>query len=92
MGRLGQGPEPPPKSPRGGDRRRGSRPYAFVYIRGHVMPSEELEELLRCATAIAGRYMGTDRAGEFGRRNAVPGELLVRLRPERVIATADVVG
>ena len=67
-------------------------PYAFVHIRGHVTLSEDLEELLRFATAIGGRYMGADRAGEFGRRNAVPGELLVRLRPERLIATADVAG
>ena len=65
-------------------------PYAFVHIRGHVTLSEDLEELLRFATAMGGRYMGADRAGEFGRRNAVPGELLVRLRPERVIAAADV--
>jgi PPOX class probable F420-dependent enzyme len=67
-------------------------PYAFVHIRGHVTLNEDLEELLRFATAIGGRYMGADRAGEFGRRNAVPGELMVRLRPERVIATADVAG
>ena len=67
-------------------------PYAFVHIRGHVTLSEDLEELLRFATAIGGRYMGADRADEFGRRNAVPGELLVRLRPERVIATADIAG
>ena len=65
-------------------------PYAFVHIRGHVTLSEDLEELLRFATAIGGRYMGDDRADEFGLRNAVPGELLVRLHPERVIATADV--
>jgi PPOX class probable F420-dependent enzyme len=67
-------------------------PYAFVHLRGHVTLNEDLEDLLRFATAIAGRYMGADRAGEFGRRNAVPGELLVRLRPERVIATADLAG
>ena len=67
-------------------------PYAFVHIRGHVKLSEDLEELLRLATVIGGRYMGADRAGEFARRNAVPGELLVRLRPERVIAQADVAG
>jgi hypothetical protein len=67
-------------------------PFAFVHIRGRVTLSEDLEELLRFATAIAGRYMGADRAEEFGRRNAVPGELLVRLHPERVIATADVAG
>jgi hypothetical protein len=36
--------------------------------------------------------MGAGRAEEFGRRNAVPGELLVRLRPKRVIAAADLVG
>jgi PPOX class probable F420-dependent enzyme len=67
-------------------------PYAFVHIRGHVTLSEDLDELLRFATAIGGRYMGAERAEEFGRRNAVPGELLVRLRPERVIAAADVAG
>jgi PPOX class probable F420-dependent enzyme len=67
-------------------------PFAFVHIRGHVTLSEDLDELLRFATAIGGRYMGADRAEEFGRRNAVTGELLVRLRPERVIATADVAG
>lgn len=67
-------------------------PYAFVHIRGHATLSEDPDELLRFATAIAGRYMGADRAEEFGRRNAVPGELLVRLRPERVIAQADVAG
>jgi PPOX class probable F420-dependent enzyme len=67
-------------------------PYAFVHIRGHVTLNEDLEELQRFATAIGIRYMGAARAGEFGRRNAVPGELLVRLRPERVIAAADVAG
>jgi PPOX class probable F420-dependent enzyme len=67
-------------------------PFAFVHIRGHVTLSEDLEELLRFATAIGWRYVGGDRAVEFGRRNAVPGELLVRLRPERVIAVADVAG
>ncbi|MBV9197798.1 MAG: PPOX class F420-dependent oxidoreductase [Solirubrobacterales bacterium] len=67
-------------------------PYAFVHIRGHVTLSENLEELLRFATAIGDRYMGADQAGEFGRRNAVLDELLVRLRPERVIAMADVAG
>ena len=67
-------------------------PYAFVHIRGRVTLSDDLEELLRFATAIGARYMGADRAEEFGRRNAVPGELLVRLHPERVIATADLAG
>src|SRR5207237_3845369 len=67
-------------------------PYAFVHIRGHVTLSEDLEELLRFATAIGGRYMGADRSGEFGRRNAVPGEAPVRPPPARATRAAEVPG
>jgi PPOX class probable F420-dependent enzyme len=67
-------------------------PYAFVHLRGRVTIHEDLDELLRFATAIGARYMGDDRAEQFGKRNAVPGELLVRLTPERVIAEGDVAG
>ena len=65
-------------------------PYAFVHIRGRVRISEDMDELLRFATEIGARYMGRERAKEFGRRNAVPGELLVRVAPDRIIANADV--
>ena len=34
--------------------------------------------------------MGAENAEAFGRRNAVPDELLVRLRPTRIIAQADI--
>ncbi len=61
-------------------------PYAFVHLRGRVTISEDPGELLRFGTLLGGRYMGPGRAEEFGRRNAVAGELLVRLVPERVIA------
>ena len=44
---------------------------------------------MRTATVIGARYMGADRAQEFGRRNGVPGELVVRLRPAKVIAAMD---
>jgi PPOX class probable F420-dependent enzyme len=67
-------------------------PYAFVHIRGRASLSEDPGELLRYATELGGRYMGAERAEEFGRRNAVPGELLVRITPERVISEADVTG
>jgi hypothetical protein len=33
--------------------------------------------------------MGADRAGEFGARNAVPGETLVRVRIFKVVAVRD---
>ena len=67
-------------------------PYAFVQVQGDAELSEDPAELLRTATAIASRYMGAEQAEAFGRRNAVPGELLVRLRPTRVVAAFDLTG
>jgi PPOX class probable F420-dependent enzyme len=61
-------------------------PYAYVMLEGRAAISEDQAELLRFATAIGGRYMGADRAEQFGRRNAVPGELLVRVAAAHVTA------
>jgi hypothetical protein len=36
--------------------------------------------------------MSADSAEEFGKRNGVPGELLVRLRPTKVIVNMDITG
>jgi PPOX class probable F420-dependent enzyme len=66
-------------------------PYAFVQVQGEAELSEDPGELLRTATAIAARYMGQDRADEFGKRNGVPGELVVRLRPVKVLAAFDMI-
>jgi len=65
-------------------------PYSYVMVEGTAKLSDDLDELRRCATAVGGRYMGADRADEFGVRNAVPGELLVRITPTRIIAKADI--
>jgi PPOX class probable F420-dependent enzyme len=62
------------------------RPFAFVVITGEATLSTDPEELVRTATAIGARYMGADRADEFGRRNGVPGELVVRVTPTSVAA------
>jgi PPOX class probable F420-dependent enzyme len=69
-----------------------SPPYQFVQVQGIAEISADPEELLRTATAIGARYMGADRAEEFGRRNAVPGELVVRLRPVKVLADFNIIG
>ncbi|MGH2719409.1 MAG: PPOX class F420-dependent oxidoreductase [Actinomycetota bacterium] len=61
-------------------------PYPFVIIDGEVALSEDLDDLLLWSTRIAERYVGPDKAEAFGRRNAVPGELLVRLTPRNVVA------
>ncbi len=65
-------------------------PFAFVLVEGRAEVSEDLEELLRWATVIAGRYMGEELAQEYGVRNAVEGALLIRVRPERVVAMRNV--
>jgi PPOX class probable F420-dependent enzyme len=64
-------------------------PYSFVIIEGTVTLSEDLPEVRKWAAVLGGRYMGEDRAEEYGQRNGVPGELLVRLHPAKVIAQKD---
>lgn len=65
-------------------------PYAYVLVEGTVEVSTDLDEMLLWATRIGGRYMGAERAEQFGRRNAVEGELLVRVRPTRVVARKNI--
>jgi len=65
-------------------------PYSFVRIDGRAQISEDLTEMRRWARALGARYMGEDVADRYGERNAVPGELLVRLVPDRIVAQADV--
>ena len=65
-------------------------PFSFVIVEGTAKLSEDLDELLVWATRIAGRYMGDDQAEAYGRRNAVSGELLVRVVPSHVVAHAGI--
>jgi PPOX class probable F420-dependent enzyme len=65
-------------------------PFSFVVIEGQATLSEDLDELRKWSEVIGGRYMGADRGAEFGARNGVPGEVLVRIRPSRVIAERDI--
>ncbi len=65
-------------------------PYSFVVASGPISISEDRDELLDFATRIGGRYMGPARADEYGRRNGVPGEYLVRLRCEHISGATGV--
>ena len=65
-------------------------PFSFVQVQGVAELSEEPDALLDIATRIGGRYMGADRAAEFGRRNGVPGEFIVRVTPTKVIESFGV--
>ena len=65
-------------------------PFAFVSIEGDVSLSDDLDTMRYWATRIAARYMGDDQADAYGKRNAVPGELLVRVRPTKIVAVKGV--
>jgi PPOX class probable F420-dependent enzyme len=65
-------------------------PFSFVTIAGTATTSTDPDELLEWGTRIGGRYMGAERADEYGRRNAVPPEMLVRVTPAKVTAKVDV--
>lgn len=64
-------------------------PYAFVQVQGIAHIGDDLDEVRRIATETGGRYMGADRAEEFGARNGVPGELVVWIEPTKIIASLD---
>ena len=63
--------------------------YSFVVIEGTAELSSDPGELPALATRLGGRYMGLERATQFGQRNAVPGELIVAVTPSRIVAQRD---
>ena len=65
-------------------------PFHFVVVEGVATIADGDPDLLFWAIRIGGRYMGEDRAEAFGRRNAVPGELLVRVKPTKVLAFKNI--
>ena len=65
-------------------------PFSFVTLAGTATTSTDRADMLRWATRIGGRYMGLDRADEYGRRNAVPPELVIRVTPTHIVAKIDV--
>ena len=64
-------------------------PFSFVTIEGTATLSEDLDAVVHWATLLGGRYMGDDTAEAYGKRNGIPGELLVRVRPTNIVAGAD---
>ena len=65
-------------------------PYAYFQVQGVASISEDPQDVLDIATRAGGRYMGADRAEEYGRRNGVPGELVARIKPARVLTAFNV--
>ena len=65
-------------------------PYDYVSVEGEA---ELIDDLVLCreiSTRLGAKYMGADRAEEFGKRNGVEGELVVRIRPTKVFGVVGV--
>ncbi len=67
-------------------------PYNYVSVEGAARLLDDLAECRRISTLLGGKYMGEDRAEEFGKRNGVEGELVVRVRPTKLFGEANVAG
>jgi PPOX class probable F420-dependent enzyme len=66
-------------------------PFAFVSVRGRArLERLGVDELLPWTTRLSRRYVGADRAAEYGRRNAVEGGVLVRVSLDHVVAEDDI--
>jgi PPOX class probable F420-dependent enzyme len=67
-------------------------PFHYVVIEGVAkVETTSIEGCRQWATIISRRYMGEDRAEEFGRRYALEGEWVFRIVAEHVIAYKNVV-
>ena len=65
-------------------------PFSFVVLSGRAELSRDMDAMLHWATRIGARYMGEEAGPRFGARNAVPGELLVRVRISKVVALSSI--
>jgi PPOX class probable F420-dependent enzyme len=65
-------------------------PFHFVVIEGTAELTAEHPDLLDWSTRLGSRYMGPERADEYGQRNAAPGELLVRVTPHKILAYKNI--
>lgn len=67
-------------------------PFSFVKIDGiaEINQKPPRNVILKWATRIAERYMGKNNADSYGKRNSEKGELLVRIKPTRIVAEKNI--
>lgn len=61
-------------------------PYAFVLIEGTTTTTEDGDQPFYWSTRNAARYVGEEKAEEFGKLNAGEGMMLVRVTPRHVVS------
>ena len=67
-------------------------PYGFVHLEGPVELEDDPDSYRGWTRAISAKYVPADEVDAYTERNAVAGELLVRLQPETIVAVADLAG
>lgn len=67
-------------------------PFSYVIVEGvvEIDQTPDAAQMLHWATELARRYMGDELAESYGKRNAVEGEWLIRIKPTKVIAKKDI--
>jgi PPOX class probable F420-dependent enzyme len=64
-------------------------PFGFVLVRGRATLSMDQNELRYWTGRIGGRYHGAERAKEFSERFTIPGGVVVKVKPEQIVARAN---
>ncbi len=64
--------------------------FSFVLIDGIAQIEKvETSEIYKLAKIIAARYMGDDKSEAYGKRNSGEGEILVRIKPIKIVGQKD---
>ena len=65
-------------------------PFSFVIVNGIAKIMTNSRDLLIWTTKIAERYMGKKLSLDYGKRNAVEGELIIKVIPTKINGQKDI--
>jgi len=65
-------------------------PFSFVIVNGIAKIMTNSKDLLIWTTKIAERYMGKELSLDYGKRNAVEGELIIKVIPTKINGQKDI--
>jgi PPOX class probable F420-dependent enzyme len=65
-------------------------PFSFVIVNGIAKIMANSKDLLIWSTKIAERYMGKELSLAYGKRNAVEGELIIKVIPTKINGQKDI--
>jgi len=64
--------------------------FSFVIVNGIAKIMSNSKDLLAWTTKIAERYMGKKLSLDYGKRNAVEGELIIKVIPTKINGQKDI--